>query len=196
MANKTNTRQKRKRGASVQALMGIKGFGEYGIVTNSGETVFFDVKATNITVLSARHVETKIRNLTLVLSAIPDAEILCTDSAECFDANKAYLIARAEKESNPKVKALLKKDAVFLDSVQTELTSARRFMIAVRCKNMKDAQVFDYANRVRKIICDQGFDAHRMTKAEIKRFLALYFDASLYGEQMPDVDGADNFNVS
>lgn len=119
--------------------------------------------------------------------------ILCTDSAECFDANKAYLIDRAEKESNPKVKALLKKDAAFLDSVQTELTSARRFMIAVRCKNMKDVQVFDYANRVRKIICDQGFDAHRMTKAEIKRLLALYFDAALYGEQMPDVDGANNF---
>lgn len=110
-----------------------------------------------------------------------------------LDVRENYLIDRAEKESNPKVKALLKKDAVFLDSVQAELTSARRFMIVVRCKNMKDAQVFDYANRVRKITCDQGFDAHRMTKAEIKRFLALYFDASLYGEQMPDEDGADNF---
>lgn len=188
--------KKKKKGGAVQTLLGIKGFGQYGLVTNSGETVFFDVKPTNITVLSARHVETKIRQLTLVLSAVPDAEILCTDSAECFDSNYAYLLDCAEKESNPKVKALLKKDAAFLDSVQADLTSARRFMVAVRCKNMKDTQVFEYTNRVRKIICEQGFDAHRMEKAEIKRFLALYFDASLYGEQMADIDGADNFAVN
>ena len=33
----------------------------------------------------------------------------------------------------------------------------------------------------------------RLEKEEIKRFLALYFEASMYGEQMPDVDGAQYF---
>ena len=32
-----------------------------------------------------------------------------------------------------------------------------------------------------------------MTKAEIKRYLALYFDVSLRGEYMPDVDGMQYF---
>jgi hypothetical protein len=32
-----------------------------------------------------------------------------------------------------------------------------------------------------------------MTKAEIERFLALYFDVSLRGEGMPDVDGMQFF---
>ena len=34
------------------------------------------------------------------------------------------------------------------------------------------------------------FRVKRMTKEDIKRFLAIYFDASYVGEQMPDVDGA------
>ena len=29
-----------------------------------------------------------------------------------------------------------------------------------------------------------------MRKEDIKRFLAIYFDASFAGDQMPDVDGA------
>ena len=33
-----------------------------------------------------------------------------------------------------------------------------------------------------------------MKKNEIKRFLALYFEASMNGEQMPDADGEQFFN--
>ena len=32
-----------------------------------------------------------------------------------------------------------------------------------------------------------------MKKAEIKRFLALYFEASMSGEAMPDIDGRQFF---
>lgn len=38
---KSNTRQKKKNGASVQELLGIKAFTEYGIQTNRGELLFF-----------------------------------------------------------------------------------------------------------------------------------------------------------
>ena len=190
MATKT-----RKKGAAVQGLLGIKSFGSYGIVTGSGEIVLYSVAPTNITVLSAASIEGKIRQLMLVLSAVPDIEIVCTDSAECFDENKVYLLQRAEKEQNGEVQQLLKKDIVFLDKMQSELSTARKFIFAVRCKNMKESQIFEYTNGIQKIICEQGFDAHRMTKAEIKRFMALYFDATLYGEQMQDVDGAENFKT-
>ena len=33
-----------------------------------------------------------------------------------------------------------------------------------------------------------------MSKEDIKRFLALYFDASMNGEQIPDVDGGQYIN--
>ena len=49
------------------------------------------------------------------------------------------------------------------------------------------------ANRIEKTISEQGFEVRRMKKAEIKRFLALYFEASMSGEAMPDIDGGQFF---
>ena len=44
-------------------------------------------------------------------------------------------------------------------------------------------------------ISEQGFEVQRMKKADIKRFLALYFEASMNGEQMPDIDGEQFYEV-
>lgn len=43
----------------------------------------------------------------MVLSAIPNIEIVCTDSCECFDDNKNYLRGRLEEETNPKVRSVM-----------------------------------------------------------------------------------------
>ena len=45
------------------------------------------------------------------------------------------------------------------------------------------------ANRVEKVITEQGFEVRRMKKEDIKRFLAIYFDTSMNGELMTDTDG-------
>ena len=185
--------KEKKNGASVQTLLGIKTFTDYGLSTNKGELLFFLITPSNISVLSTAAVEIKIRQLMLTLSALPEVEIVCTDSSECFDENKAYLIRRREEEPNAKIKKLLGKDLEFLGEIQLEMATARQFMFVARCRNMNPMQVFNYANTVQKTISEQGFDAHRMTKAEIKRFLALYFDVSLRGEYMPDVDGMQFF---
>lgn len=182
--------QKKKKGRSVQELIGIKAFTKYGLLTNKGELLFYLVSPTNISVLSHTNIEIKIRHLMMVLSALPDIEINCTDSSECFDDNKAYLQNMLKIEQNPKVRKLLKKDIDFLDQIQVEMANARQFLFIARCKNQKPEQVFQIANRVEKIISEQGFETRRMKKADIKRFLALYFDASMNGEAMPDVDGA------
>ena len=186
-------KQEKKNGASVQSLLGIKAFTDYGLSTNKGELLFFLITSSNISVLSTAAVEIKIRQLMLTLSALPDVEIVCTDSSECFDENKAYLIRRKEEEPNAKIKKLLGKDLEFLGEIQLEMATARQFMFVARCRNMNPMQVFNYANTVQKTVSEQGFDVHRMTKAEIKRFLALYFDVSLRGEYMPDVDGMQFF---
>lgn len=181
--------QKKRRGNAVQELIGIKDFTQYGLQTNKGELLFYTVAPTNISVLSHANIEIKVRHLMMVLSAIPDIEINCTDSSECFDDNKAYLHRRMEEERNQKVKALVEKDIMFLDDIQMEMATARQFLFIARCKGMKPEQVFHTANRVEKVITEQGFEVRRMKKEDIKRFLAIYFDASVNGELMPDVDG-------
>ena len=174
---------------SVQNLLGVRWFTQYGLMTDHGEYLFFLVSPTNISVLSNANVAIKIRHLMMVLSAVPDLEIVCTDSSECFDDNKAYLQSRLMQERNPRVRELLKKDRDFLDHIQMEMATARQFLFVSRCKGLKDPQVFQQANRIEKIISEQGFEVHRLKKPEIKRFLALYFDASMNGEHMPDIDG-------
>lgn len=181
--------QKRKKGRSVQEIIGIKTFTKYGLLTNKGELLFYMVAPTNISVLSYTNIEIKIRHLMMVLSAIPDIEITCTDSSECFDDNKAYLHERLEEETNPKVRKIIGKDIDFLDHIQMEMATARQFLFIARLKNTKDKQTFDTANRIEKVISEQGFEVRRMKKSDIKRFLALYFEASMNGEQMPDIDG-------
>lgn len=187
--------KKKKKGHSVQEFIGAKTFTQYGLLTTSGELLFYLVMPTNISVLSPVNIEIKIRHLMMVLSAIPNIEINCTDSSECFDDNKVYLHSRLSEENNPKIRKLLKKDMDFLDNIQMEMATARQFLFIARCKDMKQPQVFQMANRVEKVISEQGFEVRRMRKQDIKRFLALYFDASMAGEQMPDGDGEQYFEL-
>lgn len=193
---KKEKQQKKKKGQSVQDMMGIQTFTKYGLLTDKGELLFYLVSPTNISVLSYVNIEIKIRHLMMVLSAIPDIEITCTDSSECFDDNKAYLQGRLEAEQNSRIRKLIKKDIDFLDNVQVEMATARQFLFMARLKGSKDKQVFDTANRIEKTISEQGFEVRRMRKAEIKRFLAIYFEASMSGEQMPDGDGEQFYEVS
>ena len=183
----------KRKGRSVQQLLGIQTFTKYGLLTDNGELLFYRVAPTNISVLSAANIEIKIRHLQMLLSAIPDLEIICTDSCECFDDNKAYLHRRAMAESNPEVRGLLLKDKEMLTSMQAEMSNARQFVLVKRCKGMKPEQVFVAMNRVLKSVSEQGFEAQRMDKADIKRLIAIYFGASMDGDLMPDVDGGQFF---
>ena len=185
--------KKQNKGSSVQDLLGIKTFTRYGLSTTGGELVFYLVSPTNISVLSSTSIEIKVRHLMMVLSAYPDIEIVCTDSRECFDDNKAFLVGRLREEQNPQVRKLLKMDVEFMDHAQAEMSTARQFLFLMRCKGLKAEQVFEASNRVEKTISEQGFEVHRMKKNEIKRFLAIFFEASMSGDSMPDGDGEQFF---
>lgn len=185
--------QRKRKGHSIQDLIGIKAFTKYGLSVGRHELLFYSVAPTNISVLSHANTEIKIHKLMMVLSAIPDIIITCTDSAEQFDDNKNYMTERLSKERNSKVQKIIKKDIEFIDNIQMEMATARQFLFTACIKGNKDKRIFDTANRIEKTISEQGFEVHRLTKEEIKRFLALYFDASMSGELMPDIDGSQFF---
>ena len=71
---------------SVQGLIGLERFTRFGIKTDKAELAFFSVEPTNISVLSAANIDVKIHHLMMLLSTIPDLEILALDSCECFDS--------------------------------------------------------------------------------------------------------------
>ena len=185
--------QTKQKGRSVQQMLGIQSFTKYGLMTDGGELVFYRISPTNISVLSRANIEIKIHHLQTLLSAIPDLEVVCTDSCECFDDNKAYLQSRAMEETNPHVRELLLKDREMLTGMQAEMSTARQFVMVTRHKGQKPEPVFTAINRILKIISEQGFEVRRMTKADIKRLIAIYFGTSMDGDLMPDVDGAQFF---
>lgn len=186
--------KKKHRGQSVQDLIGIRRFSKYGLLTNKGEMIFFLVSPTNISVLSKENIEIKISQLTEILSLYTSMEIVCTDASECFDSNKLYLQSRLNEEKNPGVRELLAEDIDYLDNIQMEMATARQFVFAIHTKSLKDSQTFDMINDILKRIADAKFECRRMTKSDIKRFLALYFGTSAFGDRLPDVDGAQYYN--
>lgn len=185
---------KNKKKNSVQELIGIDTFSKRGLKTRNGELVFFSISPTNISVLSKENIQTKIWHLMMVLSAQPNIEITCLDSCERFDDNKSFMVYRLAGETNPLVKKCLEKDIDYLENIQIEMSTARQFMFVIRFKREKEEQVFTQVNRVEKAIAEQGFEVKRMSKDDIKRFLAIYFGASMQGELIPDIDGKDCFD--
>ena len=180
---------------SVQGLIGLERFTRFGVKTDKAEIAFFSVEPTNISVLSAANIDVKIRHLMMLLSTIPDLEILALDSCECFDSNKTYVKKRLQTEQNEAVRKLLQADYDFLDEIQVEMSSARQFMFAIRFRREKDEQIFNTLNRVDKAISEHGFAARRMSKPEIKRMLALFFGTSISGEEIPDIEGETEFDL-
>lgn len=174
---------------STQNLFGLRTFGKYGLQTDKAGLAFFSVQPTNISVLSVENIDVKIHHLMMLLSMIPELEIICLDSCECFDGNKAHIKNRLKSEGNPKVKKLLEQDMEFLDDIQVEMSTARQFLFCIRFKDKKDEQIFQQINRVSKVISEHGFDVRRMEKADVKRMLAIYFEASMHGEEISDIEG-------
>ena len=192
-----NKQKKKKRGKkSVQNLLGLQGFTTYGLRTSGGELVYFSIQPTNISVLSHANIEIKIRHLLMVLTALPHLEVACLDSAQRFDDNQQFMESRIRQEDNSKVRLALEKDREFLDSIQLEMSTARQFVLALRFKNEKDSQVFTAVNRAEKAISEQGFEVRRLAKEDIKRVLAIYFEATMNGDRIPDVEGSENFDLS
>ena len=192
-----NKQKKKKRGKkSVQNLLGLQGFTTYGLQTAGGELVYFAIQPTNISVLSHANIEIKIQHLLMVLNALPYLEVACLDAAQRFDDNQQFMEQRIRQEDNPKVRTALEQDREFLDSIQLEMSTARQFVLALRFKNEKDSQIFSRINDAQKALHDEGFEAWRMGKPEIKRMLALYFESSMTGDQIPDVEGMENFDLS
>ena len=95
---------------STQNLFGLRTFGKYSLQTDKAELAFFSVQPTNISVLSAENIDVKIYHLMMLLSMIPELEIICLDSCECFDGNKVHIKNRLKSEENPNVRKLLKQD--------------------------------------------------------------------------------------
>lgn len=181
--------KKEKGSVSTQNLMDIESITDYSLKTPYGELVYFIIHPTNISVLSESSVSSRIYALMTVLKGIAEIEMLCLNSKENFDDNKAFLQERMEEEPNPVIRKLLQNDSQNLDRMQVQMATAREFLIIIRLRNEKESDVFPYLSRIEKSLKDQGFTTRRADNADIKRILAVYFEQNVTSDRYEDFDG-------
>ena len=187
MSRKKKTAEKERQ--STRQLLNIHGITDYSLLTGNGELVFFSIKPTNISVLSDTSVAARIYALMTVLKGETEIEMLCLNSRENFEDNKSYLKLRIEAETLPAVRKLLEQDAVSLDRLQVQMATAREFLIIVRLRKEKEAEVFPYLSRIEKSLKDQNFTVRRFGNEDIKRLLGVYYEQNVTTEVYEDNDG-------
>ncbi len=74
----------------------------------------------NISVLSVSNISGIIDPLMNVLKGLPELEMMCLNSRENFEENKAYLKKRMDQEENPVIGQLLELEGKALVRMQVD----------------------------------------------------------------------------
>ena len=175
---------------STRQLMGIIRVTPHGIVTASGERVFYLLQPDNLSVLSPEVIQGRIRSLTVLLSTQPSLEILALDSRESFQRNKEYYLRRLEEETEPAVRELLERDIAHLDAIQFSSASSRRFVLVIPLTEKMNADE-SALRQLEKTICDHGIRVCLAEEQDVKRLLAIYYQQDLTTEMFRDFDGEE-----
>ncbi len=175
---------------STRQLMGIVRVTPHGVVTDSGERVFYLLQPDNLSVLSPEVIRGRIRSLTVLLSTQPSLEILALDSRESFQRNKEYYLRRLEEETEPAVRELLERDIAHLDAIQFSSASSRRFVLVIPLTEKMNADE-STLRQMEKTICDHGLHVRLAEEQDVKRLLAIYYQQDLTTEVFHDFDGEE-----
>lgn len=182
--------RKEKEQTGTRQLLGIEEITGYSLKTEfHGELVYFLIKPDNLSVLSESSLSARIYGLMTVLKGMTEIEMLCLNSRESFEDNKAFLRKRLDEEENETIRQLLKQDMQFLDRIQVQMATAREFIILVRLEPERENEVFSYLNRIEKTLTEQGFIARRAEEEDIRRILAVYFEQNVTTEKFESFDG-------
>ena len=181
---------KNRKRKSTRQLIGVREIGDHSVITyHQGEIVFFIVKPHNLAVLSFENITYRLHAMTTILKSVPELELCCMNSRESFEDNKEFLRQRIEIEDVEAVKELNRRDIEFLDQIQFEMATAREFVLSLRFRREKPAEILQQINRVEKLLKEQHFDIRRAEKADIQRIMAVYFEQNITHMEFDDVDG-------
>ena len=161
---------------------------EHGVMTASGELVYFLVSPSNLSVLSPEGVRDRVRCLTNLLRGVRLMEILTLNSRESFQPIRDWYRQRMEQETVPAVRELLRQDAEHLSELQSAAASVREFALVFQM----DRRITDTAsqvNQLEKFIRDRGFQVRAAEEQDLKRLLAVYYQQDVTTEYYESVDG-------
>lgn len=186
-----NRKQKKeqKRLLSTRQFMGIDQFTENGLKVGRSELVYFLIQPDNLSVLSAEGIRGKVVALTDLLRSVESVRLLALDSRESFQNNKDWYRQRMEREANPALRELLRRDAAHLDAIQTTTASAREFALVFELDRQKEENAHSQVIRLEKSIRDKGFHVRQASQQDIMRLLAVYYQQDVTTDIFDGTDG-------
>ena len=171
---------------SAQELIGIQEVsGNHVLTRQNTEMLFYRLRPVNVAVLPASVMEAKEAALANVLAAVPSVELVCLNTSESFEDNKTYFLERIHQEDNPAVQRLCEQDIQYLDDIQRDMATAREFYVVLRQQaggEQNDAQ------RLGKVLKEQGFEAEAAAPDDLRRLLAVYYTQQPI-ESLDNIDG-------
>lgn len=171
-------------GKSTRQLMGVDSITSHGVKTPYGELAYFILTPDNLSILSPEGVRGRVKAMTDLLKASPEARLIALDSRESYRQNQNWYRDRLDHESVPAVADMLQKDIAHLDTIQAGAASSREFLLAYQLDKTRD-DVSTLEQRIR----DCGFTGRVAVRNDIKRILAVYYRSSGYTEEYQDYDG-------
>ena len=188
---KNNAKKELLRLRNTRQLMGIDQVTGHGVKTAAGELVFFLIQPDNLSVLSAEGVRARVMALTGLLRGADSMVILALDSRESFQQNKDWYRARLEKEDNPALRELLRRDMEELDAIQAATASTREFALALSLEQKDGEELRGQITRLEKSIRDGGFRVRAAGEQDIKRILSVYYQQDVTTEYFESCDGEE-----
>ena len=176
---------------NTRQLMGIDQVTTHGVKTAAGELVFFLIQPDNLSVLSAEGVRARVMALTGLLRGADSMVILALDSRESFQQNKDWYRARLEKEDNPALRELLRRDMEELDAIQAATASTREFALALPLEQKYEEDLRSQITRLEKSIRDGGFRVRAAGEQDMKRILSVYYQQDVTTEYFENYDGEE-----
>lgn len=179
---------------STRQLMGITRLTDHGLMTASGELVFYLIQPDNLSVLSEDGVRQRVQALSDLLRSSEELTLVALDSRESFQHNKDWYRQRLDEETNPAIRELLRQDMEHLDTIQAGTASSREF--AIICKlDPQTAAVAATLTQMEKRIHSHGFRVRLADEQDIKRILAVYYQQDALSDHFDNFDGESVVNT-
>ena len=186
--NKQQKAQQRGK-QSTRQLMGIDRLTSHGVQTPKGELVFFLIQPDNLSVLPAEEVRGRVLALSELLRGVQDITLRALDSRESYAKNQSWYMERREKEDNPALRELLRRDRAHLDEIQTMTAASREFLMVCRLSKEDGPDREARIAHLAKVISDYRFRVRVAEEQDVKRLLAVYYQQDKTTEYFENIDG-------
>lgn len=172
----------------------IVGIGDGSIIMGDGTRyVFFRVQPINLNVLPETSIYGKVKDLSDLMQAMGELQIVCLDARENFTDNKKWIEKRIKEEAVPEIRSLLEKELRYVKKLEAESTTSRQFLFVLKLKMDKESLMDSELQRFQQLATQSMISLHKLNKEEIKDMIAVFFHADTNSDFHEDVDGASYY---